>query len=172
MKRFVKCLLGVATLGVGSLAFASTAAAATSATWGGGSWTSTVGTDAAIESATFTVSNNGADPIRLYSSNLKDSGGLDCTTLVGPNCVVTAGQQNVQFQWQAAAATAAVYKNPGSGYADSGYTLSFTGSIGGDSSSSGSGPTPVVQAFGKPATGTCEQAASNDLNWAGVSSGG
>ena len=46
---------------------------------------------------------------------------------------------------------------------------------GGSSSSSSTAPTapaPVFQQFGKPATGTCADAASATLNWAGVTSGG
>ncbi|MBI1349743.1 MAG: hypothetical protein GC156_01325 [Actinomycetales bacterium] len=34
------------------------------------------------------------------------------------------------------------------------------------------GPPPVIQAFGKPATGTCDEAVPEGLNWAGVPSGG
>ena len=38
--------------------------------------------------------------------------------------------------------------------------------------SSGSMPPPVLQQFGKPSTGTCDEAAPADLNWGGSSSGG
>ena len=54
-------------------------------------------------------------------------------------------------------------------------SLNVTISAGGGSSSSSSvatGPAPVFQQFGKPATGTCADAAAATLNWAGVSSGG
>ena len=60
------------------------------------------------------------------------------------------------------------------------YNGSFTVVIGGASpsptpstdTSSSSGPAPVIQQFGKPATGTCDEVAPEDLNWAGVPSGG
>ena len=39
-------------------------------------------------------------------------------------------------------------------------------------SSSPAPPSPIIQQFGKPASGTCDEAASDDLNWSGVSSGG
>ena len=42
----------------------------------------------------------------------------------------------------------------------------------GDSSDSGQVPPPVVQQFGKPASGTCDSAAPAALNWSGVASGG
>lgn len=55
------------------------------------------------------------------------------------------------------------------------YLINLTGGGGtpSDSSSSGtSGPAPIVQQFGKPTTGTCDDAAPTDLDWAGVTSGG
>ncbi len=39
-------------------------------------------------------------------------------------------------------------------------------------SATGSAPAPVVQEFGKPAEATCDAAAPEGLNWAGVPSGG
>ncbi len=48
----------------------------------------------------------------------------------------------------------------------------FTAGSGGGSNSGDSGPAPVFQEFGKPATGTCADAAPSTLNWAGVTSGG
>ncbi len=46
------------------------------------------------------------------------------------------------------------------------------GNGGGGNSASSSAPAPVVQEFGKPASGTCDAAQPAGLNWAGVSSGG
>jgi hypothetical protein len=50
------------------------------------------------------------------------------------------------------------------------------GGGGGGGSSSGSAstsvPAPIFQQFGKPASGTCAEAASPSLNWAGVAGGG
>lgn len=42
----------------------------------------------------------------------------------------------------------------------------------GDSSESSQLPPPVVQQFGKPASGSCDAAAPAALNWSGVASGG
>lgn len=39
-------------------------------------------------------------------------------------------------------------------------------------SSGGDAPPPLIQQFGKPASGTCDAAAPLTLNWAGVASGG
>jgi len=54
------------------------------------------------------------------------------------------------------------------------WNVTFGGSGGGSSSSSDSisAPAPIFQQFGKPATGTCVEAASPSLNWAGVAGGG
>lgn len=57
-------------------------------------------------------------------------------------------------------------------------TLTVTGSSGGgagggsSSSSTSNTPAPVTQQFGKPASGTCADAAPESLNWGGSSSGG
>lgn len=67
------------------------------------------------------------------------------------------------------------------GYFDSGqpayygsFIIDVGGSGGGGASSSGSSsaPAPVMQQFGKPASGTCEAAAPITLNWGGAGSGG
>ena len=41
-----------------------------------------------------------------------------------------------------------------------------------NSSAAGSTPAPVIQQFEKPATGTCDEAQPEGLNWGGASSGG
>ena len=46
------------------------------------------------------------------------------------------------------------------------------GSSSSSSSSGSTGPTPIFQQFGLPASGTCDEAAPADLDWAGVPSGG
>lgn len=56
-------------------------------------------------------------------------------------------------------------------------TISFSasgggGGGGGGTTTSSDAPAPVVQQFGLPTAGTCDAAASKDLNWAGVASGG
>ena len=51
-------------------------------------------------------------------------------------------------------------------------TVAINGGGGGAPAEGASAPAPVVQEFGLPASGTCDAAASNDLNWAGVASGG
>ena len=55
-------------------------------------------------------------------------------------------------------------------------TISAGGGGGGGGSSSGSAtpsaPDPIVQQFGRPASGTCADTASESLNWGGASSGG
>lgn len=57
---------------------------------------------------------------------------------------------------------------------DTSLVVTITANPGGSSSSStaDSGPAPVVQQFGRPASGTCADAAPAGLNWGGLSSGG
>ena len=54
------------------------------------------------------------------------------------------------------------------------FNVSSGGGGGGSSSSSsaGSAPASVTQQFGKPATGTCDEAQPEGLNWSGVANGG
>lgn len=52
------------------------------------------------------------------------------------------------------------------------YLIFISPSGGGSSSGESSAPSPIVQQFARPASGTCAEAASPSLNWAGVSSGG
>ena len=46
------------------------------------------------------------------------------------------------------------------------------GGGGGPAPSTSVNPTPVIQQFGKPNSGTCDEKAPTELNWAGVASGG
>jgi hypothetical protein len=48
----------------------------------------------------------------------------------------------------------------------------YTDGSSGSGGSSSSSPLPVVQAFGKPASGTCDASQPAGLDWAGVPSGG
>ena len=51
--------------------------------------------------------------------------------------------------------------------------VTFGGSSsGGSSAGNSSAPAPIVQQFGMPATGTCDAAQPEGLDWSGVSSGG
>ena len=60
-----------------------------------------------------------------------------------------------------------------SGFTGQAFNISSGGGGGSSSSSSASyGPSPVVQQFGKPATGTCDEAEPEGLNWSGVANGG
>jgi len=52
-----------------------------------------------------------------------------------------------------------------------GFTVTYSATPGG-ASSSGVGPAPHIQQFGVPESGICDEAASEDLNWSGVASGG
>ena len=57
-------------------------------------------------------------------------------------------------------------------YSSSGGGGGSGGSGGVSGATSGSGPAPLRQQFARPATGTCDAAQPEGLNWAGVASGG
>ena len=62
--------------------------------------------------------------------------------------------------------TVATYSSSGGGGGSGGSSNSSSTSAG------NSGPTSILQQFAKPATGTCDAAQPEGLNWAGVASGG
>jgi len=73
------------------------------------------------------------------------------------------------------------WSNPEAGYPPivPGFIITYSATPGGASSatpggvaSAGAGPAPLIQQFPRPVTGTCDEAASKDLNWSGVASGG
>ena len=62
--------------------------------------------------------------------------------------------------------TVATYSSSGGGGGSGGSSNSSSTSAG------NSGPTSILQQFARPATGTCDAAQPEGLNWAGVASGG
>ena len=96
-------------------------------------------------------------------------GGLNTATS-GGNSIVTVSMNSV-----GTAVLDFVGRNGGGKVWRYTFTITSGGGGGGGSSSSSSAsstPAPVMQQFGKPATGTCDAAAPDSLNWAGVSTGG
>ena len=59
-----------------------------------------------------------------------------------------------------------------SGSSSTTITMVPPGGGGAGAPAAGNSPQPIVQQFGKPATGTCNAAQPEGLNWAGVPSGG
>ena len=84
----------------------------------------------------------------------------------GPSAVISYGSSNGTLSVTSTSAC------NGSSSASINVTISAGGGGSSSSSSVATGPAPVFQQFGKPATGTCADAAVATLNWAGVASGG
>ena len=109
------------------------------------------------------IQNNASNSLLIYGvTGSVQWGGQTCTQ--GSPCNASAGQPiglTVVSQGTIRVGSATL-------------TIGSGGGGGGSSSSSSvaTGPAPVFQQFGKPATGTCADAAAATLNWAGVASGG
>lgn len=119
----------------------------TSFSWGHGGSTSV---------SDYTVTLNG-NPVTSNTVTSASSGTV-VLNYSGPSGV--SGGANVTF-------------NPGTSSEEK-YNINVGIGGGGSSSSttSGSAPAPVLQQFGMPATGTCDEAQPEGLDWSGVPSGG
>lgn len=115
-------------------------------------------------SSTFIILNNGSDTLSVVNGTGRvTQGGILCVA-PGP-CDISSGQTRtftVQAQGTVTVGSA---------------TLTIGAGGGGDDSSTSasrpvSAPAPVLQQFGMPATGTCDEAQPEGLNWSGVAGGG
>ncbi|HEY7822433.1 MAG TPA: hypothetical protein VIG24_06360 [Acidimicrobiia bacterium] len=85
-------------------------------------------------------------------------------------CEVVAGGAAVTFNVVASATNASI-----SLYEVEGWPISGTFSVtyaAQRSGATGAAPAPLIQQIGVPESGTCDEAASDNLNWSGVASGG
>lgn len=164
--RFTQTLIAAGALVLAGLATATPASAATSLTITGN------GTD----SVTFGWSSalNGDELVIYPNSSCSGAGTYFFGTTTTPTASVTvtvggnddAGTTVVAGNYYAIA--------EGTGGQDTACTSVGIGTGGGSSSgsSAGSAPAPVVQQFGKPSTGTCDEAQPEGLNIGGASGGG
>lgn len=83
----------------------------------------------------------------------------------GPSAVISYGSSNGTLSVTSTSAC--------NGVTSASINVTITAGGGGTSpTGASSAPAPVMQQFGRPASGTCDAAAPATLNWAGVSSGG
>ena len=181
MFRVTQSALATAVVVIAGVGVASPAHAATTVTID----SSGVASPSTVTDSQVTVVNNYAQDIKFTGSTFQ-SGGTSCSSI---NCTVTAGG-NATYEvspfamvgeYVVAYAVSPVGTQTPIGGAGGTLNLFVTyssggggGGGGGGSSSSSSvstGPAPIPQQFGLPASGTCDEAAPADLNWAGVPSG-
>jgi hypothetical protein len=110
--------------------------------------------------------------------DLTGGGNIDMSGFTGLRSQLTTSQSLV---FQVGSADATIFTEPASSLTPSPNTMiatwaatggGFTSRSSSSSSSTDPGPAPVVQQFGRPASGTCADAAPITLNWGGASSGG
>ena len=168
MFRTAKVALATTALIVAGIGVASPAHAAdVTVTGSNGSATLSPSSISASSGSTFTVLNSGSDPLDIYADPANPGASIELagTACTAPSpCTLTNG----------ATGTITVIAVGSIGMGSATLTL-VSGGGGSDSSSSttsGSAPAPVVQQFGMPATGTCDEAQPEGLNWSGVANGG
>ena len=172
MFRVTQSALATAVVVIAGVGVASPAHAATTVTID----SSGVASPSTVTDSQVTVVNNYAQDIKFTGSTFQ-SGGTSCSSI---NCTVTAGGNAtyevspfaMSGEYVVAYAVSPVGTQTPIGGAGGTLNLFVTYSSGGGGSSSVStGAAPIPQQFGLPASGTCDEAAPADLNWAGVPSG-
>jgi hypothetical protein len=166
MFRAAKAVLATTALIIAGIGVASPAHAADVTVTGSNAVPTVSPSSISVSSgSTFTVLNSGSDELAIYATGFTPAtidvagsacvGVSPCTVAIGATVIFTV--------------TAVGTVGVGGGT----FTL-VAGGGGGSSSSttSGSAPAPVVQQFGMPATGTCDEAQPEGLNWSGVTNGG
>ncbi|CAB4632273.1 unannotated protein [freshwater metagenome] len=161
-------LVGVGTFGLATSAHAAASPSTVTLTCVTGSltWSAPMVSLNSGDTFTFTNSAGGAMQLVLPTGSTLATGSSPLAMGASATITVTASG-SIQVA--------------GNGVGQCGFSNEFlalnvsSGGGGGSSPSSStapSGPAPVFQQFGKPATGTCADAAAATLNWAGVAGGG
>ena len=171
MFRAAKAALATAALIIAGIGVASPAHAADVTVTGSNAYPIlSPSSISASNGSTFTVLNSGSDTLEivqvLISGASIELAGTPCTAPDPPDpypCQLTSGADGEIT----VIAVGLIYMGNA--------LLTLVAGGGGDSSSSttsGSAPAPVVQQFGMPATGTCDEAQPEGMNWSGVTNGG
>ena len=146
---------------VGSSVYAATNGGLSISTDGGATFTNRTTANGLVNN---TVNGVFAVGSSVYAAT---SGGLSITTDGGAsftNSTTTNGLgNNIVY---------GVYVVGSTAYAATAGGLSISGASGPANDGQSSGPPPIMQQFGKPPSGTCNDAASPSLNWSGVPSDG
>ena len=164
-------LAATAITGFGLTALATPASASTTVTINGtaGPPATFQALPSSIAGTSVTLNNISGEGLPVVSQFLSDgdgacSAGRVPTCIVGPNGTATfdiapgadGASVSLQFNFIEVATFTVTYPNS-----------SATGS-----SATGSTPAPVIQQFEKPATGSCDEAEPEGLDWGGAASGG
>jgi len=132
------------------------------------------------DTITLSVSAGTCQYVSVEKDIIASSSAVSITGGGSPSAV----DQGTYFQWTGSSAITGVsitltITGPGqinftsSGFTGQAFNISSGGGGGSSSSTtSGSAPATVVQQFGMPATGTCDEAQPEGLNWSGVANGG
>mgnify|MGYP000476856814 CR=1 FL=1 len=171
-------LLSLATVGLATAAHADTTVIVSGdVTYDAQSgWSNPVYTPNAAFGPTVTIDvriDSGTDEFRVFSTFLS-KGGTPCDS-DNNGCFLQPEEGGETFDVDPSASNAIVTLRPTFGGPFESLTETFTVSHflpAEGASGAGPGPAPRVQQFPLPATGTCDEAQPDGLNWSGVASGG
>ena len=162
-RKPIAILAATAVAGLGLTAFATPATADTTVTVSNILQVS----PSSIAGTSVTLNNRSNQALAVVSLFLSD-GDEACSVNKNPFCSVQQGG-TATFDIAPGASGALVRltdpANPNNIFAT--FTVTYP-----DAPPTGSTPAPVIQQFEKPATGTCDEAQPEGLNWGGASSGG
>ena len=188
MSQSKKILSTAAALALGLGGLVAVAAPAQAATFSyavdcaSGGATQSV-TAATGDTITLTVSAGTCEYVSVEKDIIASSSAVSITGGGSPSAV----DQGLYWDWTGTSAITQVVISltitgtgqinfTSSGFTGQAFNVGSGGGGGGggssSSTSSSSAPAPVIQSFGKPATGTCDEAQPEGLDWAGVASGG
>jgi len=165
-------LAATAITGLGLTALATPASADTPVTASGG-YDNPTFSRTSITDTGFTFTNSSANFYVFESEFISDGNGINCADPDADECKVNKDEEET-FQILPGASNAQViWTNSNQDVTGTAFTVTYLGeSNPSNDSASGSTPAPRIQQFEKPATGTCDEAAPEGLNWGGASSGG
>lgn len=168
MIRIQHVALMAAVITTASVGLASPALASTTVTVTGGGVSG-----GPVSDSTVTIVNSTGSSINFISNNLSTRGFV-CSAANG-GCGAPSGGETFDIAPGTVNETVTVTTVPAPGTTIGTFVITYAASGGGggssSSSSASSGPAPVVQQFGMPATGTCDDAQPEGLDLSGVPSG-
>lgn len=165
MFRIKHVALMAAVITTASVGLASPALASTTVTVTGGGVSG-----GPVSDSTVTIVNSTGSSINFISNNLSTMG-VVCSAGNG-GCGAPSGGATYDIAPGTVNETVTVTTVPTPGTTIGTFIVTYVGGGSSSSSSASSGPAPVVQQFGKPATGTCDDAQPEGLDLSGVASGG
>ena len=127
-----------------------------------------------VTGTSFTMTNTLGGYVHLLEPSILDGNGDPCPTAEGTDtCKMDSAETSTFSIAPGTNGVDVLIATSNQGSLTGLFTVTYVGESGpSNDSASGSTPAPRIQQFEKPATGTCDEAQPEGLNWGGASSGG